>query len=70
MDFEEKMDALRMNLELAFPDIEAMGVKIEVLRVASANQYETSQVLLKATENLLQTVNSHERRITRIEGRT
>ena len=57
MDFEEKIDALRMNLELAFHDIEAMGVKIEALRVASASQYETSQVLLKATENLVTTAN-------------
>jgi hypothetical protein len=60
MDFEEKIDASRMNPELTFHDIEAMGVKIEALRVASASQYETSQVLLKATENLVTTANRHQ----------
>lgn len=49
MDFEEKIDALRMNLELAFHDIEAMGVKIEALRVASASQLES---ILAQGENI------------------
>lgn len=60
MDFEEKIDALRMNLELAFHDIEAMGVKIDALRAASVSQYETSQVLLKASDSLLKTANNHQ----------
>jgi hypothetical protein len=60
MDFEEKIDALRMNLELAFHDIEAMGVKLEAVGVKIEGLYETSQVLLKATENLVTTANSHQ----------
>lgn len=64
MDFEEKIDALRMNLELAFHDIEAMGVKIEALRVASASQLESIlaqeerfRILANATESLLANAN-------------
>ncbi|MGA2712843.1 MAG: hypothetical protein ABSG41_07030 [Bryobacteraceae bacterium] len=60
MDFEEKIDALRMNLELAFHDIEAMGVKIEALRVASASQYESIQVLAGASEALLKNATSQQ----------
>jgi hypothetical protein len=62
MDFEEKMDAIRMNLELAFHDIESLrasvetiGVKIDALRVASASQYESIQVLATTSENLVKT---------------
>ena len=103
-NFEEKMDALRMNLELAFHDIEAMGSKIEALRlasvaqresiealragfeavragfeadresirelrIASAHQQDTAQVLMKATQDLLAVVNQHEHRITGLEHR-
>jgi hypothetical protein len=70
MDFEEKIDAMRMTLELATHDIEALRGRIEELRTASASQYETAQVLLKATDNLVTTAQAHERRITRLEGRT
>jgi hypothetical protein len=76
MDFEEKMDALRMNLELAFHDIEALRASIEAeqesireLRIASAHQYETAQVLMKSTETLLVSAHDHEPRITGLERR-
>jgi dsDNA-specific endonuclease/ATPase MutS2 len=104
MDFEEKMDAIRMNLELAFHDIEAqrasieaqrasieaqrasieaqrasieaqrasieaIGVKIDSLRAASASQYESIQVLMKSSGDLLATAQSHERRIQGLERR-
>ena len=67
MDFEEKMDAMRMNLKLASHDIETLRASIEEqrqsireLRDASAHQHETAQVLMKATENLLATAQNHE----------
>jgi outer membrane protein TolC len=97
MDFEEKIDAMRMNLELAFHDIEALRASIEAqraasetqraaieaqraafeadrgsireLRDASAHQFETAQVLMRATENLLATANRHDQRITGLERR-
>jgi hypothetical protein len=69
MDFEEKMDALRMNLEFAFHDIEAVGAKIEALRAASASQYESIQALMKISENLVTTAQNHEHRITGLERR-
>jgi len=97
MNFEEKIDAMRMNLELAFHDIEALRNSIEAqreniealragfeaqrasfdadresireLRVASAHQYETAQVLMKATQDLLTLANQHENRITGLERR-
>jgi hypothetical protein len=69
MDFEEKIDAMRMTLELAIHDIEAVGAKIEALRGASASQYESTQVLMKISENLLTTAQNHEHRITGLERR-
>jgi hypothetical protein len=69
MDFEEKMDAMRMNLELAFHDIEALRESIRELRDASAHQHETAQVLMKATESLLHTAQNHEGRIQGLERR-
>ena len=70
MNFEDKMGAMRMNLELVMHDTESMGAKIESLRAASASQYENIQALMKASENLLGTAQSHERRITALERRT
>jgi hypothetical protein len=69
MDFEEKMDALRMNLELAFHDIEALRGSIRELRDASAHQFETAHVLMKATESLLATAQNPDQRITGSERR-
>jgi hypothetical protein len=83
MNFEEKLDAMRMNLELAFHDTEALRASIEAqrtsfeaervsireLRLLSAHQHDTAQVLMKATENLLAKVNQHEQRITGLERR-
>ena len=68
-DFLEKMDAMRMNLELSIHDIETMGGKIEELRIASASQYESIQALMKISSDLVRTAEIHERRITAIEGR-
>jgi hypothetical protein len=69
MNFEEKMDAMRMNLELATHDIESLRASIEGLRAASASQYENIQVLMKVSENLLATAQSREQRISGLEGR-
>jgi hypothetical protein len=68
-DFLEKMDAMRMNLELAIHDIETMGGKIEELRLASASQYESIQAMMKISSDLVRTAESHERRLNGIEGR-
>lgn len=77
MDFEEKMDAMRMNLELAFHDIEALRESIRELRDASKHQYESIralgedvQVLATASQNLIVTVQNHDQRITGLEHRT
>ena len=69
MDFAEKIDAMRMNLELATHDIEALRSSIQELRDASAHQHETAQVLMKATENLLAPAQNHEKRIIGLERR-
>jgi hypothetical protein len=69
MDFEEKMDAIRMNLELASHDIESLRESIRELRDASASQYENIQVLMKTSGDLLATAQSHERRIQGLERR-
>jgi chromosome segregation ATPase len=69
MDFEEKMDALRMNLELASHDIESLRGSIRELRDASASQHENIQALMKTSSNLLATAESHERRIQGLERR-
>jgi hypothetical protein len=82
-EFLEKMDAMRMNLELAIHDIEAqrarfdaMGEKIEELRagaqelrVASQSQYESIQALIKISGDLVRTAEIHEHRLNGIEGR-
>jgi hypothetical protein len=65
MSFEEKIDAMRMTLELAMHDIEAMGVKIEALRIASATQYESIQVLGTASEALLKNADRQEKNANR-----
>ncbi len=77
MDFEEKIDAMRMTLELAIHDVEEQRAAIQELRAtvtevkdASAHQYESVQVQMKATENLLRTAERHEQRISGLEGRT
>jgi len=69
MNFEEKMDAMRMNLELQMHDIEAMGAKIDSLRLASVAQYESIQGLMTISAQLVETAQAHERRIIRLEGR-
>jgi hypothetical protein len=69
MDFEEKIDAMRTTLELATHDIEALRESIGELRDASAHQYETAQVLMKTSSDLLATAESHERRIQGLERR-
>jgi chromosome segregation ATPase len=90
MNFEEKIDAMRMTLELAIHDIEAQRASIEAqrasieaqranidslregvreLRDASAHQYETVEVLIKSSGDLLVTAQSHERRISTLEHR-
>lgn len=60
MDFEEKIDAMRTTLELAMHDIEAQRANIEAMGVKIEGLYETSQVLLTATQNLVTTANSHQ----------
>jgi hypothetical protein len=60
MDFEEKIDAMRTTLELAMHDIEAQRANIKAMGVKIEGLYETSQVLLKATQNLVTTANSHQ----------
>jgi hypothetical protein len=69
MDFEEKIDAMRTTLELAIHDIEAQRASIQELRMLSADQYENIQALMKISSELVQTTQSHERRISGIEGR-
>ena len=56
-----------MTLELAMHDIEAIGVKIEALRVASASQYESIQVLSTASEALLKNADRQEKNADRQE---
>lgn len=84
MDFEEKIDALRMNLELAFHDIEAQRARneelrasiqelregIHELRAASADQKESIQLLAKISGDLVTTAQAHERRISALEARS
>ena len=67
MSFEEKIDAMRMTLELAMHDLEATGVKIEALRVASASQHENIQVLATASEALLKNADRQEKNADRQE---
>ncbi len=75
-DFLEKMEAMRMTLELAVHDIEAqrtsmeaMGGKIEELRIASASQYESIQALMKISGDVVRTAEIHQQRLNGIEGR-
>ena len=95
-DFKEKIDAMRMTLELAMHDIEAQRTAIQELRMLSESQHESFQalgaaseallknaarqdanaarqevdlgILKKATSELLQTAQIHERRISGLEG--
>jgi hypothetical protein len=69
MNFEEKIDAMRTTLELAIHDIEAMGSKIEALRLASSSQYDSIKGLMTISAQLVETAQAHERRISGLEGR-
>ena len=67
MDFEEKIDALRMNLELASHDIESLRVSIDGLVKTTDGLVKTTDGLIKttdglikATDNLVKTVNSQQ----------
>ena len=67
MSFEEKIDAMRMTLELAMHDIEAQRAAIHELRIASVNQRESLQVLATASEALLKSANRQEKNADRHE---
>jgi hypothetical protein len=69
MDFEEKIDAMRMTLELAIHDIEAQRADTESLRGSIRELREASEVLMKATQALLATAQNHEGRIQGLEHR-
>ena len=69
MSFEEKIDAMRMTLELAMHDIEAQRAAIQELRMLSANQYDSIQVLSKISGDLVQTAQARDHRISGLEGR-
>jgi hypothetical protein len=62
-EFNEKIDAMRMTLELAIHDIEAQRAGIQELRMLSANQYDSIQALAKTSGELVETARNHERRI-------
>ena len=47
--------------------IQELRQSSQELRVASAHQYESIQVLMKATEALVSTAQNHEQRITGLE---
>jgi ABC-type transporter Mla subunit MlaD len=53
MDFEEKIDALRMNLELASHDIESLRVTIDGLVKTTDGLVKTTDGLVKATDGLV-----------------
>lgn len=76
MDFEEKIDALRMNLELASHDIESLCVSIDGLVKATDNlfmtvnsQQDDLQTLKKISGDLVKIADGHDRRIAALECR-
>jgi hypothetical protein len=69
MSFEEKIDAMRMTLELAMHDIEAQRAAIQELRMLSASQYDSINALSKISGDLVQTAQAHDQGISGLEGR-
>jgi hypothetical protein len=76
MNFEEKIDAMRMTLELAIHDIEAQRASIDAqrasiqeLRELAALDRDAIHELVGIAQSLVVTAQSHERRITGLEGR-
>jgi hypothetical protein len=74
MSFEEKIDAMRMTLELAMHDIEAQRAAseaeraaIQELRMLSASQRENIQVLATASEALLKNAERQDKKADRHE---
>jgi hypothetical protein len=72
MSFEERLNALTMNLELFFRELEAMReksiIEMQEMREKSAHFQESVNSLLQSTANLLKTAESRERRLIRLEG--
>ncbi len=62
MTLDERLEAMRMNLELQMHEIEA-------LRIASSHHDGQVKGLVIATGNLLKVSEGHERRLTRLESR-
>jgi hypothetical protein len=67
MSFEEKIDAMRMTLELAMHDIEGQRAAIQELRMLSASQNEGIQVLATASEALLKNAERQDKNAERQE---
>jgi hypothetical protein len=71
MSLEERLNALTMNLELFFRELEAMREKsiIEMQEMREKSHFQESvNSLLQSTANLLKTAESRERRLIRLEG--
>jgi predicted nucleic acid-binding Zn-ribbon protein len=69
MDFEEKMDAVRMNLELASHDIESLRESIRELRDAATSQHESIESL-RASTRALQDASVSQFESIRVLGKT
>jgi len=68
MSIEERLNAVTMNLELTARELEDMRTGIGELRASAADLRTSAALLTTSTANLLETSETHERRITRLEG--
>jgi hypothetical protein len=70
MNFDEKIDAMRMTLELAIHDNEAQRASLQELRELAALDRDAIHELVGITQRLVTTAQAHEQRISGLEGRT
>jgi len=79
MTFEERMDAITMNMELMGHRLEDTRREAEerqrewearhhVVAIEIAHLREQGEVLLKATTQMLAVADAHDRRLARLEG--
>jgi len=65
---DERMGALTMNLELVSHQQEGQGKRIELLIAAAENDQENIRSLAGMIHSLALITQSHERRLTELEG--
>ncbi len=68
MTIDERLNALTMNLELTAHEVNDLRESVTDLRESVSDLRSTVDGLIMATGNLLKIAESHERRLSKLDG--